>query len=88
MFPFSAVACSPLPRINQGSISYEPDTVSVENNYAETTVATYTCNSGYGRNGDDERTCGNDGEWTGGAPTCEGKHNNSPCRARVEKVNM
>ena len=36
-------------------------------------TATYTCNSGYELSGSDTRTCQSNGEWSGSAPTCEGK---------------
>ena len=36
--------------------------------YGET--ATYTCDMGYGIQGDSLRTCGVDGLWTGNNPTC------------------
>ena len=37
-------------------------------------TATYTCNSGYELSGSDSRTCQLNGEWSGSAPTCEGKY--------------
>ena len=40
-------------------------------------TATYTCNSGYEISGSDTRVCGPDGEWSGSAPTCEGKYNSA-----------
>ena len=36
-------------------------------------IATYTCNDGFELSGSDTRTCESDGEWSGSAPTCEGK---------------
>ena len=33
--------------------------------------ASYTCNSGYELQGDSTRTCQNNGQWSGDAPTCE-----------------
>ena len=32
--------------------------------------ATFTCDTGYGIQGDSSRTCGADGQWTGNNPTC------------------
>ena len=37
------------------------------------TTATYTCNTGYILNGPSSRTCGSDGVWSPGAPTCDSK---------------
>lgn len=36
-------------------------------------VATYTCNPGFQRNGDRTRVCQRNGEWTGTAPVCTGE---------------
>ena len=35
-------------------------------------AATYECDTGFNLIGDMERTCQENGQWTGGAPTCEG----------------
>ena len=35
--------------------------------------ASYTCNSGYELQDDSTRTCQNNGQWSGDAPTCESK---------------
>ena len=43
--------------------------VSVTGNLPGDT-ATYTCDSGYTLEGESPRVCGNDGEWSGMAPTC------------------
>ena len=45
-------------------------------NYAFGTVATFACDSGFGRNGAETRTCGGDGSspmgaFDGTSPTCE-----------------
>ena len=37
-------------------------------------TATYTCNSGFEISGSDTRTCQSNGDWSGSAPTCEGKY--------------
>ena len=37
-------------------------------------TATYTCISGYELSCSDTRLCGSNGEWSGSAPTCEGKY--------------
>lgn len=36
-------------------------------------VATYSCNTGYGLSGPATRTCLSNGEWSSSAPTCNGK---------------
>ena len=36
-------------------------------------IALYTCNSGYELVGQSSRTCQNNGQWSGDAPTCESK---------------
>ena len=38
-----------------------------------TSVATYSCNPGYSRIGDDTRTCQSSGDWSGSEPMCIGK---------------
>lgn len=35
-------------------------------------VAVYSCNSGFSLAGNDSRVCGQDGEWEGEPPVCEG----------------
>ena len=39
----------------------------------EESVATYTCAEGYNLEGQSERTCMSDGEWSPSEPTCEGE---------------
>ena len=59
-----------------GQISYASDTTAP---YDIGTLATYSCDPGFGLNGGVEvRTCSGDGSsvngiWTGTAPTCEGR---------------
>ena len=36
-------------------------------------TATYSCNDGFTLEGQSTRTCQDDGEWSGSAPTCERK---------------
>jgi hypothetical protein len=45
--------------------------VSVDNGGIFPSTATYTCDRGYGLSATATRTCGNDGHWSGAAPTCE-----------------
>ena len=37
-------------------------------------MITYTCNNGFELNGPSVRVCLSDGEWSGDAPSCAGKH--------------
>ena len=65
--------CTSLGTPTNGLISYGPDTTSP---YNYQTVATYSCNTGYGLFGDDtSRQCVSstpgDAGWNGAAPTCE-----------------
>ena len=39
----------------------------------EASTATYSCNIGFTLNGDQTRTCGSDGSWSGSEPSCQGK---------------
>lgn len=67
LFPFSlplAVLC-PLPvRPVNGRVSYSSTLYG--------SVATYSCNIGYTKNGTDTRTCDHSGVWSPPAPVCEG----------------
>ena len=71
-----AIVCSELPALENGMISYGPDSEGPE--YDLSTVATYTCNEGFALVGGDRmRTCvdvsnGPSGEFNGTAPTCQG----------------
>ena len=33
-------------------------------------TAEYSCNAGFALDGEDTRTCGQDGQWSGSEPTC------------------
>ena len=50
-------------------ISYSPDTTP----RLEGTVATHSCDGGYGLSVEDDRTCQSDRTWSGGNVTCGGK---------------
>ena len=63
-----AILCPILPDIENGFITYSPDT---EADFDQGTVATYTCNEGFNlQGGDRERTCQIDGTFSGTAPIC------------------
>ena len=63
-----AILCPILPDIENGFITYSPDT---EADFDKGTVATYTCNEGFNLQGRDrERTCQIDGTFSGTAPIC------------------
>ena len=63
---FVAVNCGALENPNNGSVSV-PETVF-------SNMATYVCDTGYVLSGGSTRTCQVTGEWSGNAPTCEGKY--------------
>lgn len=70
--------CTSLAPLNNGLLSYGPDTASP---YDYQTTATYSCNEGYGLfGGDRARQCDSsspgDGGWSGTTPTCESKSTN------------
>ena len=73
IFINAVIECLPLMSIDNGFITYAPDTTP---NYALGTVATYSCNTGYTLDlsvGSRTRTCtrnGMIGEFDGRAPTC------------------
>ena len=72
----TAIVCAELQEIENGAISYAPDSEGPV--YDLGTVATYTCDEGFELIGEDSRTCedvsnGPSGEFTGTAPTCECK---------------
>ena len=69
-FQYTAIKCLPLPPINNGFVTYAPDTTP---NYDLGTVATYTCNNGSSMTGSETRTCVDDdgmGVFMGNAPSC------------------
>ena len=51
--------------------------VSVSSGTTYESVATYSCNTGYIRRGDDMRTCESSGDWSGSEPTCSSKNNDA-----------
>ena len=62
-FPRAVVDCGTLPEVMNGIVTHE-DTV-----YQST--AMYMCNSGFTlTDGNRQRTCGINGDWTGEEPTC------------------
>ena len=72
----SAIMCSELPALENGEISYGPDSEGPD--FDLNTVATSSCNEGFVLVGEDQmRTCvdvsnGPSGEFNGTAPICEG----------------
>ena len=62
-----AILCPMLPGIDNGFITYSPDTVA---DFDQGTVATYTCNQGFNLQGERERMCQIDGTFSGTAPIC------------------
>ncbi len=72
----AAITCPALFAPANGQVTFVTDTTAP---YDFATVATYTCNTGYGLiGGDVSRSCGGDmsnttGVWSGVVPTCEGK---------------
>ena len=49
----------------------DPDNgVVMQGNREYQTIANYTCDPGFGLDGDEMRTCQADGMWSGEQPTC------------------
>ncbi len=75
---FLGVMCTSLPAPDNGEIQYSPDTTAP---FDYETIATYSCNDGFGPVGVTERLCGGDdpnaGEWSGNGATCDGKKNSA-----------
>ena len=73
MYIGTALTCTSIPAPQNGGIFFTPDTTSPHD---YNTVATYTCNAGFGlTEGDPARACGGDdssirGVWNGIAPVC------------------
>ncbi len=65
--------CASLAIPDNGRIVYSPDGTSP---YVYRTVATYSCNPGFGPVGATDRVCGgndpNNGVWSGSGATCAG----------------
>ena len=75
LYANAAILCESLPNPDNGYIQF---TEISSDAFNFQTTATYVCNDGYGLSGGDiNRTCvgseNGPGEWTGTAPTCEGK---------------
>ena len=60
--PLIIVTCLPLADPVNGAVSTNGNSFG--------NIATYTCDTGFARTGDDTRTCQSDGTWSGTAPTC------------------
>ena len=60
----TVVDCGSLASPTNGQVSLTTTTFG--------STATYECDTGFNLIGDMERTCQENGQWTGGAPTCEG----------------
>ena len=65
---YAITATCPNLTLTNGMISYNPDTIP----RLEGTVATHSCDVGYGLSGGSVRTCQSDRIWSGGSITCEG----------------
>ena len=57
--------CGPLNPPTDGLVSITGTTVG--------STATYTCNDGFGLQGQSTRTCQTNGQWSGSAPICQRK---------------
>ncbi len=65
----TSTVCSDLSSLNNGEpVSYNAGTVDSR---PVSTVATYTCTSGYMLNGEATRTCQSTGVWDGSEPSCD-----------------
>ena len=58
------IDCGSLDDPTNGQVSLDETTVG--------SIATYTCDPGFMLIGNMERTCQENGEWSGNEPTCEG----------------
>ena len=65
IFPKCTVDCGDLPDPNNGAVTLDGT--------GEGSIATYTCDEGFSRDGPVDRTCGSDGMWSDAAPVCEGE---------------
>ena len=60
--------------VNCGDLT-APDNgiVDLNNGTRLSSIAKYHCNTGYNLQGDAERTCTEEGVWSGNSPVCESK---------------
>ena len=63
MLPLYIVRCPNLPNPSNGRVNQRGDRPGDR--------ATYTCNRDYELVGESTRTCQNNGDWSGDAPTCK-----------------
>ena len=59
--------CSAL-SLSNGKVSYDRDPLG--GRYPVNTKASFSCNGGYNRDGDESRTCQSSGNWNQNTPTC------------------
>ena len=74
---YAEYKCPDLPDPTSGRVTFAPDTVAPFN---LSTTSTYSCDQGFGLNGNPTRTCGSnvdntnsEGLWSGVTPTCDCK---------------
>lgn len=65
VFFSSVVDCGALTSPSNGEVSVNETTLEA--------LAVYTCNSGYLLQGNNSRTCLDDGNWSSSEPACEGR---------------
>ena len=66
---YIAVDCQGLAAIKNGAIYYNTGKTTYS------TIAQYTCNTGYNLIGSESRICQSDGTWNSTDPSCIGNHN-------------
>jgi len=66
--PVTAAFCLYPGLVKNGGFTVEPANTTI---YTVDTVIKYFCNSGYKLGGDDERTCLENGTWSGEQPSCK-----------------
>ena len=72
-FFYCAVVCPRLESVDNVEITYSTSPNS-NDNFGSGTVATHDCVVGFGLLGESSRTCQNNEQWSGAAPSCEREH--------------
>ena len=69
----NTVSCILSPAVNCGNPGTPSNGRRTGSSTTYNSVVTYTCNTGYTRQGSNRRTCQSNGQWSGAAPRCNRK---------------
>ena len=65
--------CSTLAAVDNGKMSCYNGSTYINGESYEGDTCSFTCNTGYELTGSSQRTCQNDGSWSGSETSCRGR---------------